>query len=439
MKITVNDVLEFVEENDVKFIRLGFCDPLGIQKNISIMPERLKSAFEEGVSFDASAIDGFRGVKKSDLLLFPNPETMSVLPWRPGPGRVVRFYCDIKRSDGTVFLNDGRNILKNALKKASDMGYTCKIGAECEFYIFKTDENGDPTFNTLDNGSYLDISPIDKGENMRREICLCLEEMGIYPECSHHEQGPGQNEIDFEFSEALTCADNIMTFKSVVKSIVARNGFFASFMPKPLLNQAGNGMHINISLEKNGKNIFASQSSGNAKICDYFIAGILEKIREISVFLNPTINSYERLGNHKAPKYISWSTENRSQLVRIPADSKSRKRIEVRSPDTSVNPYYAFAVLIFAGLYGIENELELPEKIHADLFSAEEDLVSSLQTLPENLTEAIEIAKESQLLKELIGEQFLANYLALKEQEVTDYNNCSDKNEFYTNKYFNRI
>lgn len=439
MNNTMRDVLNFIDENDVKFIRLGFCDPQGIQKNISIMPNRLRYAFENGISFDASAIEGFRGVKKSELLLFPDPSTLSVLPWRPSTGRVVRFYCDIKRPNGSVYLNDGRNILKKAVLKGLDMGLTCKIGAECEFYLFKALEGGEPSYDTLDNGTYLDISPLDKGENIRREICLCLEEMGINPETSHHEHGPGQNEIDFEFSDAMTSADNIMTFKSVVKAIAARNGLFASFMPKPILDEAGNGMHINISLQKGDKNIFSSKSSEAQKICEQFIAGILEKIAEITLFLNPTINSYDRFGNFKAPKYISWSAENRSQLIRIPSDIVERKRIEVRSPDSSVNPYLAFAVLVYAGLYGIENNLTLAENVNTDLFSAPQELLNSLDVLPRSLKEAVECAKNSEFLIDLMGEGVLNSYISIKEKEISDFENAEDKEEFYTKRYFNRI
>ena len=306
MNTTANEVLQFIEENDVKFIRLGFCDLFGIQKNLSIMPNQLLEAFEHGISFDASAIRGFREVKESDLLLFPDPSTLTVLPWRPGPGRVVRFFCDIKNPDGSPFAHDSRYLLKKVVQRCKSRGYVCKIGAECEFYLFKTDENGDPTDITLDGGGYLDISPLDKGENIRREICLNLEEMGINPESSHHEQGPGQNEIDFQYSDALACADNLLTFKSVVKAIAARNGYFASFMPKPLPQEAGSGLHVNISLEKNGLNIFKDFVDGRQGITDSFIAGILERTPEITLFLNPLCNSYERFGSFEAPKYVSW-------------------------------------------------------------------------------------------------------------------------------------
>lgn len=435
MNSTINEVLEFINENDVKFVRLGFCDLLGFQKNISIMPDELLLAFEEGIPFDAHAIHDFRDVTKSDLLLFPNPTTLTVLPWRPGPGRVVRFYCDIKNQDGSRFQNDSRYLLERVIKRCEKMGYACKIGAECEFYLFKTDENGDPTDMPLDRGGYLDISPLDKGENIRREVCLCLEEMGIKPEASHHEQGPGQNEIDFRFSDALTCADNLLTFKSVVKEIASRNGLFASFMPKPILKAAGSGMHVNLSLAQNGRNIFKNANGEHSKVAESFIAGIVSKAPEITLFLNPLVNSYERFGEFEAPRYASWSHQNRSQLVRIPVASGEKVRMELRSPDPSLNPYLAFAMIIAAGLDGIEQELPLPPAIDADLFTAGENVTKNLTLLPDSLVKAIRLAKDSALVKKVLGEELLLKYLAIKEEEVAAFIAAGDKEGFYRDKY----
>ncbi len=437
MTSTANEVLEFIKENDVKFIRLAFCDPFGTQKNISIIADELPSAFENGVSFDASAVKGFRDVTRSDLLLFPDPSTLTVLPWRPGPGRVVRFFCDIKNPDKSVFNHDSRYILKRVLKRCEDMGYVCKIGAECEFYLFKTDENGEPTQNTLDYGGYLDIAPLDKGENIRREICLCLEEMGLKPETSHHEQGPGQNEIDFKFSDALSCADNLLTFKSVIKAIAARNGLFASFMPKPIMGQSGNGLHANISLSQNGFNIFKNKDGEHSNIAESFIAGILEKTPEITLFLNPTANSYERFGEFEAPKYVSWSHQNRSQLVRIPAAIGEKVRMELRSPDPTVNPYLAFALIIGAGLDGIEKALPLPPAVDVDLYNADESITKGLALLPYNLDKAIALAENSELVKSVIGDEMLRKYITFKKEEAEAYNKAEDKESFYKDKYFN--
>ncbi len=439
MTNTANEVLEFIRENDVKFIRLGFCDPFGIQKNISIMADELLAAFENGISFDASAIKGFRDVTRSDLLLFPDPSTITVLPWRPEPGRVARFYCDIKNPDKSAFTHDSRYILKQMIKRCEDMGYVCKIGAECEFYLFNTDENGEPTLNTLDYGGYLDIAPLDKGENIRREICLCLDEMGLKPETSHHEQGPGQNEIDFKFSDALTSADNLLTFKSVVKAIVSRNGLYASFMPKPLLSHSGSGLHVNISLSKNGLNIFKNKDGEHSSVAESFIAGILQKAPEITLFLNPIANSYERLGRLEAPKFVSWSHQNRSQLIRIPSAIGERVRMELRSPDPSVNPYLAFALILGAGLEGIANDLPLPQAVDADLYNADEALTKGLALLPDSLDAAIKLAEGSELVKNVIGIEMLNKYLAFKKEEAAIWNEAEDKRSFCEESYFRFI
>jgi glutamine synthetase len=439
MNSTAGEVLEFVKENDIKFIRLNFCDSFGLQKNIAIMAEKLQSAFENGVFFDAYAIRGFRDVTRSDLLLFPDPATLAVLPWRPGTGRVARFYCDIKNPDGAPFLHDGRILLKQAVERARNMGYSCKIGTECEFYLFKTDENGKPASIPFDKGGYLDITPLDRGEDIRREICLTLEEMEIKPEVSYHQQGPGQNEIDFMFSDAIASADNLQTFKAVVKAIAARNGLFASFMPKPLLDAAGNGLHVNLSLTQNGQNIFKNASEGHSTIAESFIAGILSKTPEITLFLNPIANSYERLGKFGAPKYVSWSHQNRSQLIRIPAATGANVRMELRSPDPSLNPYLSFALIIAAGLDGIENEISLPPAIDADLYTADDNLAKTLTALPDSMDAAIALAENSSFVKSVIGEELLLKYLVIKKSEAGDFAASKDKELFYKERYFGII
>ena len=439
MNTTASEVLEFVRENDVKFVRLSFCDILGVHKNIAIMSDELEYAFSHGVSFDANAIRGFRDVTASDLFLFPEPATLSMLPWRPGPGRVARFFCDIKMPDGTPFLHDGRFLLKKVCEKFEKLGYVCKIGTECEFYLFKTDDDGEPTDKTLDRGGYMDISPLDKGENMRREICLTLEEMGIKPENSHHERGPGQNEVDFKFSDALTCAENFITFKSVVKAIAARNGLFASFMPKPLADAPGNGLHINLSLSKNGRNIFSkAPGEDGSAVTDSFIAGIMSKTPEMTLFLNPLANSYERFGAYDAPEYVSWSHQNRSQLVRIPAATGEKVRMELRSPDAALNPYLAFALILSAGLEGIEKNLPLPPSVNADLYTADESVTGGLTKLPTGLSEAIRLAENSMFVRDVIGKEALSRFLALKEEEAADWLAAEDKVKYSIEKYFHR-
>ncbi len=391
------EVMTFVEEEDVKFIRLAFCDVHGRQKNISIMPSELKRAFEDGVSFDSSAIAGFGDVVHSDLFLHPDPSTLSVLPWRPSNGRVVRMFCDIKYPDGRQYENDGRYILRKAVAKATDMGITCNFGSEFEFYLFNTDENGEKTDRPFDNAGYMDIAPDDRGENVRREICFTLLDMGIMPESSHHEEGPGQNEIDFRYGGAMTAANNAVTFKSVVKTIAKRNGLYADFSPKPLLHESGNGMHINVSVKSND----------GIDHTDSFMAGILEHITEMTAFLNPTEESYKRLGEDKAPKYVTWSPENRSQLIRIPAAKKEYSRIELRSPDPCANPYIAYALIIYAGLDGVKRRLKAPKPVNIDLYNAPSDVTDGLKGLPDTLEKARKEALNSEFIKNILPEEYL--------------------------------
>ncbi len=386
-----NDVLDYIASEDVKFIKLAFCDVFGVQKNISILSSELERAFEHGISFDASAIDGFGDEANSDLFLFPDPSTVEVLPWRPSQGKVVRMICDIKNPDGTPYEMDTRHILKKAIQYAKENGIELNIGSEFEFYLFKTDDEGNPTNVPFDNAGYFDIAPSDRGENVRREICLTLENMDIYPESSHHEEGPGQNEIDFKHSDPLSSADNAVTFKSVTCTIAAKNGLYASFMPKPVKNESGNGMHINISLNDKSKT-------------NSFIAGILDNIRGITAFLNPINESYERLGDKKAPFYITWAEGNRSQLIRIPAETDERSRFELRSPDPMANPYLAYALVIYSGTEGVVNKKELCRPCNINLYNADKSITDKLSTLPRNLTEALEEAKKSEIVKKYLPE-----------------------------------
>lgn len=400
MSYTPDEVMQYIEEEDVKFIRLAFCDVFGRQKNISIMPDELKRAFEYGIAIDASAVAGFGGEVYSDLLLHPDPSTIAVLPWRPEHGRVVRMFCRISLPDGRDFEADTRTLLQRAVEDAKKQGVEFFFGSEMEFYLFKRDQEGEPTNQPYDNAGYMDIAPEDKGENVRREICLTLEQMGIKPESSHHEEGPGQNEIDFRYSTPLKAADHAVTFRSVVNTIAARNGLFADFSPKPLADRPGNGMHINIS---------ATESSGK-DVLPFIIAGIMNRISDITVFLNPAGQSYERLGFNKAPRFISWCTENRSQLIRIPAASRQYRRAELRSPDPLCNPYLAFALLIYAGLEGIKNETELPEVSDVNLYNASGDAVKNLRSLPLNLEEAKEQALSSDFVKEHLNNGLIQAY-----------------------------
>ena len=400
MKYSKQEVMQYVQEEDVKFIRLAFCDVFGKQKNISIMPEELPRAFEYGIAIDASAIEGFGDETHSDLLLHPDADTLMPLPWRPEHGRVVRMFCTISYPDGRTFECDSRPILKQAVQDAEKAGFQFFFGAEQEFYLFNLDDNGNPTKEPYDNAGYMDIAPEDKGENIRREVCLTLEQMGIRPESSHHEEGPGQNEIDFRYSSPLAAADNAMTFQMVVKTVARRNGLYADFSPKPLEDKPGNGFHINMSVK----------SSDNVDNMNFMIAGILAKVAEMTIFLNPLESSYQRFGNNKAPRYISWSSENRSQLVRVPAAVGEYKRAELRSPDPAANTYLAFALMIYASLYGIQNKLELQDPADINLYKADADTLAKFEHLPENLKSACSLANNSDFIKEHIPGAILELY-----------------------------
>ena len=400
MKYSKQEIMQYIQEEDVKFIRLAFCDVFGKQKNISIMPEELPRAFEYGIAIDASAIEGFGDETHSDLLLHPDADTLMHLPWRPEHGRVVRMFCTISYPDGRTFECDSRSILKQAVQDAEEAGYQFFFGAEQEFYLFHLDDNGNPTKETYDYAGYMDIAPEDRGENIRREVYLTLEQMGIRPESSHHEEGPGQNEIDFRYSSPLAAADNAMTFQTVVKTVARRNGLVADFGPKPLEGKPGNGFHINMSVK----------SSDNTDNMEFMIAGILAKVSDMTVFLNPLESSYERFGNHKAPRYITWSSENRSQLVRIPAAVGEYRRAELRSPDPSANAYLAFALMIYASLYGIQNKLKLQDPTDINLYKADIETLSHFEPLPGDLKSACIVAKKSDFIREHIPDAILDIY-----------------------------
>ena len=402
MKYSINEVKQFVKEEDVKFIRLAFCDIYGKQKNISIMPGELDRAFNYGIAFDASAVDGFGGDVHSDLMLRPDPSTLSVLPWRPEHGRVVRMFCDVLYPDGTQFECDVRSMLRKAEDMAKKDGISFVFGNEMEFYLFKTDDDGKALNEPYDNAGYMDIAPEDKGENVRREICLTLEQMGIIPESSHHEEGPGQNEIDFRYSSPLTAADDAVTFKAAVKTVAARNGLYADFSPKPLEGKPGSGMHINISVKGRDENLLP-----------YVLSGMLDRISEMTVFLNPSEQSFKRFVSQKAPLYITWSSENRSQLIRIPAAFGEYTRAELRSPDPGANPYIAYTLLIYAGLMGIKEHKELPPPADINLYSASAEQLKRYHTLPRSLSEARQKALKSEFISKYLPQTLINSYCGL--------------------------
>lgn len=395
MKYTPQEVIQFIQEEDVKFIRLAFCDCFGRPKNISIMPHELERAFKYGIAIDASAIAGFGDEVNSDLFLHPDASTIALLPWRPEHGSVVRMFCSITHPDGTPFAHDTRGILKQAVADAAKAGYAFSFGSELEFYLFRLDENGEVTDVPYDQATYMDVAPEDRCENVRREICLTLERMGIQPESSHHEEGPGQNEVDFRYSDPLSAADNAVTFLTVVKTIAARNGLYADFSPRPLEGRPGSGFHINMSVQ-----------GGAEALMHRAMGGILDKITDMTLFLNPTEQSYSRLGAHKAPKYISWSSNNRSQLIRVPAASGEYRRFELRSPDCTANPYLAFALLIWAGLSGIENDIALPGACNVNLHTADSRNVA-LATLPKSLSDAEKCAADSNFIAQHLPQSLI--------------------------------
>lgn len=387
--LTQKEVMEYVEEENVKFIRLAFFDVKGHQKNISIQPSELLRAFSTGISFDASSIEGFNDEAHSDLFLVPEPRTLSILPWRSFDGSVVRMYCDIYNPDGTLYKNDTRYLLKQALEQAKKAQIEIRCGNEYEFYLFQLDEKGKATKTPLDQAGYMDIAPFDQGEDVRRQICHYMMEMGMEPEASHHEQGPGQNEIDFRYNNPLLAAEDGATLRWVIKTVAQANGLVANFMPKPLKEEAGNGFHINMSTSSH---------------MDEFMAGILNHIKEITLFLNPSENSYDRLGEDKAPKYVSWGYNNRSTLIRIPAGNK---RLELRSPDCLANTFLAYTLLIYAGLDGIEKHMTCMEPTSLNLFKE----TGEFDVLPQSLKEAKKLAKNSDFVKKYVPENILKAYL----------------------------
>ncbi len=430
---TTQDILDFVEDNNVKFIRFAFCDIFGVQKNIAVTAGDLPAALADGVSFDGSSIAGFMHVEESDLVLRPDLSTMTILPWRPTEGRVMQLFCDVYRPDGARFEGNCRGILREQVRRCREMGLTCNIGAECEFYLFEKDDQGRPTRIPIDRGGYFDVAPLDAGENMRREICLTMEEMGLAPEHSHHESGNGQNEVDFRYTDALQTADNVMIFKQIVRAIATRNGLHASFMPKPLPDQAGSGLHINLSLSREGVNLFEGDIAPDST-AGHFMAGILAHVREFTAYTNPIPNSYARFGSCEAPRYVSWSRQNRSQLVRIPAVTGSACRMELRSPDPACNPYLAFALIIAAGLDGIEKGLLLPPSVNRNLFRAGE--ADGLTMLPLSLEEAVAAARESALLHGVLPARLTERYYAEQERRCAERAQAADPDEYERGKYF---
>ncbi|MDD2554040.1 MAG: type I glutamate--ammonia ligase [Desulfotomaculaceae bacterium] len=425
-KLTNDDVRSLAREWGIKFVRLQFTDIFGILKNVAITVEQLDKALEGELMFDGSSIDGFVRIEESDMYLRPDPSTFAVFPWRPRESGVARLICDVYTADGTPFLGDPRHILRRAVQEAGKMGYDMNAGPELEFFLFHLDNEGRPTTSTHDRAGYFDMTPVDLGENARRDMVLMLEQMGFEIEASHHEVGGGQHEIDFKYSDALDIADKIVTFKLVVRTTAQRHGLHATFMPKPIYGMAGSGMHINQSLMKNGENAFydPAQPEGLSQECLYYVGGLMKHVKAITAIANPTVNSYKRLvSGFEAPVYIAWSGRNRSPLIRIPAKRGMSTRIELRSPDPSCNPYLTLAVCLRAGLDGIINKILPPEQCNRNIYEmtpAEREQFG-IDSLPQSLKDAVGELERDEVLKDALGNHVFERFIAAKNIEWDRY------------------
>ena len=425
-KYTKNDIMRIVADEDVEFIRMQFTDIFGQLKNVAITASQIEKALNNQIMIDGSSIEGFTRIHESDQYLYPDLDSFVVLPWEPKGGRSARLICDVYNPNGTPFVGDPRHVLKAALERAAEMGYTFNVGPECEFFLFEVDADGKPTSKTGDEAGYFDLGPVDHGETTRRDICLALEEMGFEIEASHHEVAAGQHEIDFKYADALTAADNIMTFRMVVKTLAQHNGLHATFMPKPIFGINGSGMHTNMSLFKDGKNAFydPADARGLSKEAYSFIAGLLAHVKGMTAVTNPLVNSYKRLvPGYEAPCYLAWSASNRSALIRIPAARGQSTRVELRNPDPACNPYLALALCLTAGLDGIERGLTPPAEITENIFAmdAAARLANGIDNLPGSLEEAVCALESDELMAAALGEHVYPRYVEGKMKEWDDY------------------
>ena len=430
-------VLKKAEEHNVKFIRLWFSDILGFLKSFAITVDELREAMDEGKFFDGASIEGFARSDESDMRAFPDASTFQVLPWRPRENAVARMFADIIDTKGAPFVGDPRQCLKRHVKKAADMGYIFYVGPEIEFFYFQNSESA----KTLDQGGYFDLTSLDAGSDLRRETVLNLEEMGIGVESSHHEAAPSQHEIDLRYTDALTMADNAITYRLVVKEIAMKNGVYATFMPKPLKGENGSGMHVHQSLFKGDKNAFYDKSDKNhlSKIAKHYIAGLLRYAPEMCIVTNQWVNSYKRLiPGYESPVHVFWAKRNRSALVRLPACKpgyESAMRAELRLPDAACNPYLAFSVMLAAGLEGIRHGYELPDPVEQDVkeLTDVDKKKRGIRLLPQSLGEAIAIAEESKFLKDTLGEHIYQSLIENKKIEWKKY--CAEITDYEREKY----
>ena len=424
-RYTKEEILRLVRDEDIQFIRMQFTDIFGQMKNVAITASQIEKALAGQVMMDGSSIEGFVRIEESDQYLWPDLDTFAILPWRPQYGKVARLICDVHNPDGTPFVGDPRGVLKRVLARAGELGFTFNVGPELEFFLFQTDDDGNPTTKTSDEAGYFDLGPLDHGESTRREICLCLEEMGFEIEASHHEVAAGQHEIDFKYTEALQAADNIMTFKLAVKTLAQKNGLHATFMPKPVHGAAGSGMHVNMSLFRDGQNAFfdGADPRGLSPLAYQFIAGLLEHVQGFCAVTNPLVNSYKRLvPGYEAPCHLAWSTGNRSALIRIPTPRGAGTRVELRSPDPSCNPYLAFAVCLAAGLDGIQRRLTPPAESNENLYAIAADLeAQGVRRLPASLEAAIHALEADSVVTAALGSHVTDQYVTGKLREWEEY------------------
>lgn len=417
---TNDEVMERVQELDVRFIRMQFTDILGVIKNVDIPAEQLPKALKGQLLFDGSSIEGFVRMEESDMLLKPDPATFAVFPWQEqGEGATARLICDVLNTDGTPFIGDPRGTLKRITAEAAAMGYTFMVGPEPEFFLFTRDADGKPSTKTIDQASYFDLGPVDRGEECRRDCVLNLQKMGFEVESSHHEVAPGQHEIDFRYSDAVTAADNIATFRFVVRTIALQHGLHASFMPKPVMGVNGSGMHLHQSLFKDGKNAFYDPESatGVSQACYQFIAGLLAHAKGFTAICNPLVNSYKRLvPGYEAPVYLAWSERNRSPLIRIPAKRGNSTRLELRSPDPSCNPYLALASVLAAGLDGIKSKLQPPAPVNRNIYTMgpEEREAEGIDSLPTSLRDALRELEADDVIRDALGPHIFTNFVEAK-------------------------
>lgn len=424
---TRDEILRIAQQRNVKFVRLQFTDILGVVKNVAIPISRLEEALDDQIMFDGSSIEGFARVEESDMNLRPDYDTFTIFPWRSSHrGSVARLICDVYGPTGEPSLADPRSILKRVLARAGEMGFQVNVGPECEFFLFRRGPDGRPTTETQDEASYFDLGPVDQGEDARRDIVLALEEMGLRVEASHHEVARGQHEIDIQYGDALATADHVTTLKVVTRAVAAEHGLHATFMPKPIFGVNGSGMHTHFSLFRDGENIFYDPDGPYqlSKTALHFIAGLLEHAPGFTAVTNPLVNSYKRLvPGYEAPVYISWSAQNRTALVRVPISRKQGTRVELRSPDPSCNVYLALAVMIRAGLDGIERELEPPPSLNRNIYqlSTPERREYGIRSLPGSLAEALEALEADPLMRETLGEHIFTRFLEAKRIEWDIY------------------